>query len=269
MYAKKIKKNVLYFLLLVISSVCTEGSFAFDKHRVLEAATLEYPPYQYIENNQAKGIAVEIIKEAIRRTGVNGVNFSFYPWNRAVLMTKTGHSDILFNAGKNKERQQWGEYVESTLIQQKYVLFKIKDSSFSVSPDLNNEQDLIIAIRLGYLYGSGKFRQSIDTGKFKNVIFSKSTEQSVAILLSKKADLFVGDYLPVMHYLKKNGLLDKIDIVSELGTTDILVVLKWPTYILFSKKTISKQYVDEVNTVMEQMKLDGTYQRIYSKYVNF
>lgn len=257
------------FYLLILSHLMAELSHAFDKDRALVAATLDYPPYEYLQDGEAKGIAVDILREAARRTGVDEVIFNFYPWKRAVYSTRVGESDILFNAGKNQQRQRWGNYADSTLILQNYVLFKRKGEDIQVDPDFDNVDDLAIAIRAGYLYGSGAFRQALDSDKFDFVIHAESTRQNIDLLLSGRVDLFVGDYLPVIHYINTHGLADRIDIVTQPSATgEHLVVLIWPTYLLFSKATVSHEYVEEITTAIEQMKADGFVSRIFDRYNN-
>ena len=255
-----------YLSAIIISNFIIVNSFAFDKEQGLRAVTLEYPPYEYIDQNEPTGAAIEIVKEAVKRTGVHTISFEFHPWNWAVSMTKLGKSDLLFNAGKNKERKRWGHYVDSTLILQKYYLFKRKDTHITVNKQFDNVEGQSIAVRLGYLYGDGSFKQAIDNHKFGNIAYTYSTQQSVSLLLKNRVDFFVGDYDPVMHYLEKNDLLSDIDIVKQEDSIDALVVLEWPTYILFSKKNITKTYVDEVNEALEGMKLDGTYHSILEEF---
>ncbi|WP_414689262.1 MULTISPECIES: transporter substrate-binding domain-containing protein [unclassified Neptuniibacter] len=57
---------------------------------------MNYPPYQYIENERLKGIAADMIKEALTRTGPYQVDFKFYPWKRAVHLTEHSQSDLNF-----------------------------------------------------------------------------------------------------------------------------------------------------------------------------
>ena len=243
-----------------------EGN-AFEKDRPLKAATLDYPPYEYLENGEPKGIAVEIIQEALRRTGVSQVVFEFYPWNRSVHLVRSGNSDLLFNAGKNAARQQWGDYVESTLILQKYVLFKRKELTIQVNAQFDNVFNNTIAIRLGYLYGSGVFKQALEGGKFGEIFYSNSTKQSIDLLLGKRIDFFVGDYLPIMHFINKNNLMDRVDVVKESQDhSKNMEVLIWPTYILFSKKNIKHEYVNEVNSALQKMKADGYVERVLDRY---
>lgn len=256
-----LQRVVSFLCLIMFSSVL----FASEKNNILSGSTLDYPPYEYLENGQAKGIAVDLIREALSRVGHEQVDFHFYPWKRAVLKVQSGKSDMLFNAGKNKARQEWGMYVDSVLIQQSYVLFKRANEDFTVSPDFTNAKERIISVRRGYLYGSGAFRQALDSQSFNSVSLSDSTEQSVSQLLNKRADMFVGDLLPVMHYLKKNNLDDQIDIIKYQGEN--MEVLSWPTYLMFSKKTTSQQFVDQVYKAFESMKEDGTFQQITNSYV--
>lgn len=228
------------------------------------ASTLHYPPYEYLENGVAKGIAVDIIREALKRSGRPEVFFKFYPWKRAVYHTQHGDGDLLFNAGKNQQRQEWGYYVNSVLIQQSYVLFKLRNDHFSVLPDFSNTQDKVISIRQGYLYGSGPFRKALDSGRFLSVALADSTEQSVKQLLNGRVDMFVGDQLPVLYYLKQNGMDRYVDIVLYQG--EKLEVLSWPTYLLFSKSRTTPEFIQKVYIAMEEMKRDGSFQRIIRDY---
>ena len=230
----------------------------------LLASTLNYPPYEYSELGEAKGIAVDIIREALERAGVAEVDFNFYPWKRAVFSVQHGQSDLLFNAGKNSARQKWGYFVDSVLIQQSYVLFKRADQELQVAPDYSDSQQLAISVRRGYLYGDGEFRLALDQGKFADILYADSTKQSVDQLLEGRVDVFVGDLLPVKHYLKVQGLEAKIDIVKHRQQP--MEVLSWPTYMLFSKQRVSKAFVDQVNLAMEQMKSDGSFSEIVQRY---
>ena len=256
--------SINYLLAAVFIIGISTSAQAEQRDEGLVASTLHYPPYEYLENGEAKGIAVDLIREALRRVGEDKVSFQFYPWKRAVHLTQNGHSDMLFNAGKNKARQEWGFYTDSILIQQSYVLFKRADEDWGVSPDFSDSADKSIAVRRGYLYGSGSFRQALDSDKFSAVTLSDSTEQSVSQLLNGRVDLFVGDLLPVLYYLRQEGLEKEVDIVLNNG--DFMEVLSWPTYLLFSKQRSSNEFVQRVSNAMDDMKADGAFQAITERY---
>jgi polar amino acid transport system substrate-binding protein len=233
----------------------------------LRAATLEYPPYQFIVDGKATGFSIDIINEISARLVDTHIEFNFYPWKRAVFSAQSGRSDLLFNAGKNKARQEWGKYTQSVLIEQEYVLFKRRDSNIEIMPDFSGASSYSIAVRAGYLYGSGKFRDALDNNSFLGIEYSESTAQSINMLLGQRVDVFVGDYLPVMHYIKANNLIEKIEIINDpTQVATYLTVLEWPTYLLFNRQNISDSLVSRFDDTLMEMKRDGTYQKLYLKY---
>ncbi|MDE1463736.1 substrate-binding periplasmic protein [Spartinivicinus poritis] len=257
----------LLFLLFLVGLTIIRT--VFPDNRYITAATLQYPPYEYSENDIPKGLAIDIIREIFKRTTpTREVKFYFYPWARAVIQVKTGKNDILFNAGKNKTRQQWGRYVNSTLILQQYALFTRKGSNISLTSDLLNTQQYSIGIRRGYLYGSGALRQALDKGKFKTIYKTDSVEQSVHMLLAGRTDFFVADIIPTLYYLRKQALIDKLEMIKTPNNKN-LIVLEWPTYLLFSKKNFSKKFVANVEAILNNMKKDGTYSSIYQHYTTY
>ena len=260
------KMPVCCFFLFLFCLLLPTAAFSFAKNRPLEAATLIYPPYEYLAEGQPTGLAVKIIREAAKRVGINAVNFNFYPWKRAVMRTETGEADLLFNAGKNEERQLWGTYADSVLILQKYYLFKRRGSGFVLRNDYKGMETLRIGVRRGYLYGSGAFRNALDNNRFKKIIYTDSTEQSVRMLLANRIDLFVGDNLPVSYYLEQQDLFEQIDRTQDTETEKAAVVLTWPTYLLFSKKTVSPEFVQEMSQALEEMKQDGRFQQLVDEF---
>ncbi|GEM_PF-2539213 len=264
-------KLVLSVILMLISAsslaqVPLQALSQQDAQAQFDASTLHYPPYEYLEEGTPKGIAIELIRQAIKRVGDQTIDFNFYPWRRAVNSVQHGDTDMLFNAGKSEARQEWGHYVESTLILQNYVLFKRKASSIQINANFDNAKKFPIAVRTGYLYGTGLFRNALDRGQFSYVVQSETSMQSIDLLLNKRVDVFVGDYLPVMHYISKHNLEDQIDIVKEVGTYRNMSVLLWPTYLVFSKKRVSEAYVSKVTQALEGMKADGSYYAVFEKY---
>lgn len=235
----------------------------------LKAATLEYPPYQYTLNGKPTGFSIDIINEASSRLNDTKIEFSFYPWKRAVFLTKNGDSDLLFNAGKSEDRKIWGKYTQTVLIHQDYVLFKKRGTHIELKSDYSNANLYSIAVRSGYLYGTRRFRDALDNNRFLGVEYSESTIQSVNMLLGGRVDIFVGDHLPVMHYLKSNGLINDIEIIKDATQIESnLIVLKWPTYLLFNKQNVTDSFIEQFDKTLAEMKQDGTYKKLYDKYQN-
>ncbi len=84
---EKIAHSVLFaaFMLLGINAYSDE----------LKLVTLEFPPYEYSENGEIKGSAVEVVKEAFKRMG-QPIKINAYPWARAIKMVEGGEADAIF-----------------------------------------------------------------------------------------------------------------------------------------------------------------------------
>ncbi|GGI70132.1 substrate-binding periplasmic protein [Shewanella gelidii] len=257
-------KELRQICLLTLGFQCCNCVSAAER-KTLVANTLEYPPYEYTnDHGHASGLAIEIIDEVFKQIDNYNIRYEFYPWKRAVLHTQRGEADILFNAGVSDARKLWGNYANSVLINQTYVLFKRQDSNIAFKPDFSGFHQYSIAIKRGYLYGTGPFRQALDTGKFGAISISSSTQQSVKKLLHRRVDLFVGDYTPTMYAIRRAKLESVIDIVQD--DTGNAVVLTWPTYLLFSKQTVPIELVQQVTQVLDEMKQSGRYQQIVERY---
>jgi ABC-type amino acid transport substrate-binding protein len=63
------------------------------------------------------------------------------------------------------------------------------------------------------------------------------------------------------------GIGDDVHIVLKEGTDQPLVVSISPTYAVFSRKTVSPDYVERFNQALREMKADGTYARIVDAYL--
>ncbi len=112
-----------------------------DNERIIELVTLQYPPYEYEEDGEVKGIAVDIITEGFTRLGYE-VDITLYPWTRALNMVKNGDADGIFTAYKTEERLTFADYSNEILIQQSVSLFVTKGSNIQFDGDLNNVKDI-------------------------------------------------------------------------------------------------------------------------------
>ncbi len=252
-----ISRNVI----LILSLLSTSLTFG----KTFKGATLDYPPYQYRENNMIKGLAVDIIKESLQRLG-HGIDITFLPWKRAVLSVKKGKYDILFNAGKNDRRQKWAYYVEHPLIWQKYVFLAKKDSKIQLNKNFSNANNLRLGVRNGYLYGQGRLRKAMDQKHFREIIGVDSSRQSILLLNRNRVDLIVADYSVIAFELNRMGLADKVKVINDQETKAPLIALSWPTYMVLSKKTIPRNLKYQLEETLKKMEEDGTIKSIISKY---
>lgn len=228
----------------------------------LQFRTLENPPLEYTKDGQVAGLAADLVREATRRTG-HEAEIRIRPWKRVLLEIRKGTADAAFNAGRNAERSQYALFGEEVLIDERYVLFSHR--RLELPQTLDGVEDYVLGKQLGYFYGD-RFMQLLAGSRFKDVHTEQSITRNLKLLMAERTDLFVGDWLPTLYYLRELNASDEVFPVHQLGTDDPLTVSVSPTYVAFSRETVSPDYVDAFDAALREMKEDGTYESILQHY---
>lgn len=229
----------------------------------LQMRTLENPPLAYTaENGDITGVLVEGIREAVRRTG-HEVEFRIAPWKRVLKEVAEGNADAAFNAGLTEERQTWGLYNESVLIDETYVFFA--SEPMALSRELEEAPELRVGTQLGYYYGE-RFDQMLKDPPFRTLEVAQTIPRSLTLLRAGRTNVFIGDLLPTLFYLKELGMEDEIHIVREKESGQPLVGSTSPTYVAFSRRRVDPDYVQEFDQALRSVKADATFDAILEKY---
>lgn len=250
----------MHYLFLLLALISLNG--LADEKRSFVANTLISPPYIYQENEALAGSAIDLVNEMFRRAGEYQVKYVALPWKRAVMKVQSGEADMLLYAAKNESRKSWGRYVDSVLINTRFVLFKLRNKEIALSPDFSNGEKYRVAVRRGYIYKQSPFLDAINNKVFKSVVQSGSTAQSIELLMKDRIDFFIGDYRPVMHYLQQHGQERLFNTVKHENKT--MEVFQVPTFLLLSRKNTSPALQLMLYQALESMKADGTYDRLVS-----
>lgn len=229
----------------------------------LQIRTLENPPLEFMLDGNVIGVAVDLAREAARRTALE-VNVKIRPWKRVLYEVAEGRADAAINTGRSEEREAWGLFPDESLIDETYVLFSSRP--MSLPEDLSGIENLSLGNQLGYFYGE-RFHTQVTNDRFRSVDTTLTIERNLEKLVAKRIDLFIGDMLPTRYYIRRMGLGDEVHIVLKEGTKQPLVVSISPTYAAFSRKTISPEYVERFSQALKKMKEDGTYSRIVDSYL--
>lgn len=265
--------GILFLLLLLSLTACTNKPIGGndeipiesdtvkeekneDDNHIIELVTLQYPPYEYEEDGEIKGIAVEIIREGFSRLGYD-VSITLYPWTRALNMVKNGDADGIFTAYKTDERLEFADYSNEVLIQQSVSLFVIQGSNIKFDGDLDNVRKYSFGVVRDVSYG-----EKFDT-MFKNNEFAyeetNTGESNLQKLINGRFDILISNTFGALSIIKKEHISDQ---VIELKP----VVESVPSYIAFSKKRNLTDLRDEFDEILIVMKNDGTIDRIIDAY---
>lgn len=250
------KKIIFSMFILLLSTTMDAKS--------LTLVTLESPPSEYFENNTAKGINVDIVKEALKRIGYD-VDIQFVPWKRALLMVEKGQADGIIDAAYTQERAKYLHYPEEEIYVEEWYAFKKKSSEITLDEDFQNAKDIKLGISRGFVYG-GKIQKAIDNNMFKFLDESFNNELNIKKVYAGRFDMFLGIKRTILELAKKIGYENKISIVKMTGTDEDYLLSLSKTYLGFSKKNVSKKLVDNFSKALSSMKEDGTIAQINEKY---
>ncbi|WP_227992762.1 MULTISPECIES: substrate-binding periplasmic protein [Shewanella] len=116
---------------------CFFSQMAFAEHTVdlakLEYLTESYPPYNYIEDGEFKGIAIDLLNAALLQAShkPQDLNIRLFPWPRAYKMILKGSNRVLFSTTRTQEREplfQWAGPITST----KIVLIALTEEQINI-----------------------------------------------------------------------------------------------------------------------------------------
>lgn len=254
-------RSTLSIRLLAFALATLAGPLAA---KTLQMRTLENPPLEYTDKQgHVVGIAADLVREAVKRTGET-VDIRIYPWKRVIREVSEGHADAAFNTGLNAERQRWGIYPVTELVDETYVLFA--RTRLSLDPSLDGVAGLRLGSQLGYFYGDA-FQPHLQDHTFRSVDTVSTISHNLRKLVAGRIDLFIGDLVPTMYYVQTLGLSDQVHAVTTPGSDDPLVVSVSPTYVTFSRSRVDPEYVRRFSAALKSMKEDHTYDAIVERYV--
>jgi polar amino acid transport system substrate-binding protein len=220
--------------------------------------TLEYPPYEYTEGGQVKGLAVEVIREAFKQMG-HELTIEVYPWARSIDMFKAGQADGIFTFFRTPEREEFTYFSKEAVITQPITLWVPKDSKVVYGGDLAK-----MAIYRFGVVSKTSYGEVFDTTVKKGMIKTdeaNTIDNCIDKLLNARFDIWISNHYGGVYSLKK---AKKFDQVKELSPA----VQETPAYVGFSKKKNLEALRNEFDATLIKMKKSGLHGKIIKEYMD-
>jgi len=250
--SKKIISSVMFILILVMSFLVF-FSFAEDEFNLVEegkltvAVTQTFPPFGFMnEDGKLVGLAIELDREICRRLGLE-YNPIVIKWAGLLPSLEAGKIDYISNPMDITEERQKSVTFANAWIKSGGAVIVLKDSDIYTLEDLAGKT-------CGALYGStwAKYAEELNA----KVKYYDSDLLGVQDVLTGKIDADITDALVGGYAIKKGGyplrILDEYAAVVQKGH-----VFKKGNY----------ELVKAVNKVIDEIRADGTYLKITSKYL--
>jgi polar amino acid transport system substrate-binding protein len=187
-------------LALTVVTVCFSSDFS-QSPTSLTYLTEEYPPYNFQEKGELKGVAVELLQEIWKEIGVPEQNIKLVPWARGYIVVLNKKNTVLFSTTRSKEREDLFKWVGP--IKSNIIGLVAKKSKGIKIVSVND----IFKYKIGTVRGD--ISESLLEGfGYKVESKTKATQylHSIKMLNSNRVDLIANSFDVIMHIFKDQGL---------------------------------------------------------------
>ncbi|WP_421780858.1 substrate-binding periplasmic protein [Kiloniella litopenaei] len=214
-------------------------------------------PFVYRKNNgELTGIVVDGTREALKRIGLKLTIDHDKPWKRILYDLEQGNVDMVLGAYWNSERAEKYLYSEPLGTDELRVFVK-KENQFSFS----TPQDLIG--RSGMRLLGGSLGDDFDTfaKNYLDFIEVPKSDSMVVMLQNNRADYGILGYI---EGLQHTYALDLEETIIPLAVP----VLSNSMHVMINKDADCASRVDDMNKAIQEIKADGTLQKIIDAHLS-
>ena len=224
-----------------------------DKDTLIMATNAAFPPYEYVDGEEYKGIDVEIAQAIADDLGKK-LEIDDMDFDSIIPAITTGKADMsLAGMTVTEDRKKNVSFSDSyaTGVQ---VIIVPEDSDITGPDDLAN--DKMIGVQQGTT-GDIYCSDTPENGGFgeDHVIAYPNGASAVQALITGKVDAVVIDNEPAKAYVAENKGLKILD--TEYLTEDYAIAVAKD----------NTELLDKVNASLKKLKEDGTVQSIIDKYI--
>ncbi|WP_369601361.1 transporter substrate-binding domain-containing protein [Hahella sp. SMD15-11] len=245
---------------LLIAILLTFPALARSCERAYRLGWDPWPPYQYVnEQGVLTGLDIELMQAVFDAMGCE-IRFQQLPWKRQLLHLQRGELDVVSSASRTAEREAFGRYSiplrteRVVLLTQRNTLWQGKVRSLS---DLQHLPMRLVGT-IGYFYGDDFEALRPELLAQNRLMLVSSDQLAYQMLLNARADAMLADPVSAAAALQ---------LMGETGSVQVLApVHEAPTYALFSRKSVSRDFVEQFNLTVEQLQRRGILQEIVARY---
>ena len=239
---KKLTRTLVALCLIVLSF----QSLAQSKPLVLYG-NQSLAPFIFADGQQVSGLAVDMLHEINRRTGLN-MELRATEWQDAQQLVRDDQAQGLIYLNKSDERKQWLAFSRPFLTSE-FVMFTHKSSTHVYRPEE------AAGITLGY--ESAGFGESV-LSRFKNAksLAYANIADMLTGLENGDIDLAIADKWAGLYALSQLNIQNVIAVGRPLASEDTFIA-------------VAKQYEDiliPINRALYAMEQDGSKNQILGKW---
>lgn len=266
---------IMCFSMVALSSCGGYSGYDMESDTLVMATNAEFPPYEYKEGEEFKGIDIEIAQEIAKRMGKK-LEIKDVKFDAALLGVAEGKYDmVLAGLTVTEDRKKsmsfsdsYAKGVQVMIVAEGSTITSIddvfnydengdpvslKDPSIKVGVQLNTTGDIYSSSDVTG-WGFNDINEDGST-KTDRVVRLDNGALAVAALKNGQVDVVIIDEEPAKSYVEANEGIKILD--SKYAEEDYAIAVH--------KK--STELLSELNKVLAAMKEDGTLAAIVGKYI--
>jgi polar amino acid transport system substrate-binding protein len=246
-------KNAWSLCLLMLSLLLGYAAQVAAAETVtLKILTEENPPLNFSKDGEVTGLATEVVRDLVKRTGTRG-KIRLIAWQDGYQALLEQPDVALFSTVMTAERKPLFKWVGPLAVLDTN-LYALKGSATKVA-NLDDARKVNRIATVSKYYSE----QMLKAEGFTNTQSYPDREATVRALLDGKVQLLASSNLGMPAALKQvGGSLNDVEIAFTLST-DLF-------YVAFSEGT-SPQLVARWQDALDGMKRDGSFAKIYARWL--
>jgi len=214
----------------------------------------EFRPFNYLENNELKGITVEIADSIMGLLGINDRTIAFTTnWDSAFELVKTADNVALFTTNMTAERKNELQWVGPVTLSSTGFT-GLKSGNFEVTSVADAKNLPSVGVITGY-----STTETLENLDFANLVYFNTMNLAISSLYAGSVSS-VFDITQSVRAIADAGGMDA-NLLDEVYSYSTL-----QGYIAFSPGT-SSNTVESWRDKLDQLKKQGYVQTVYDKYL--
>ncbi|WP_461209087.1 substrate-binding periplasmic protein [Desulfocurvus sp. DL9XJH121] len=255
----RIQRILLALACAAVAFACAGPSAAFAGDGGLVVGCDDWPPYEYKEDGRFKGIAMEILQEALRRIEQPVASIEQYPWARGLRLLEGGGLDVLCSGVMDTARLGYVRYHQEPLVESRWALFVRSDDEERLAVrQLADLDGKALGIVRGYSYSMVVDEYLRTHG---HVVEVSSDRANLELLLRGRVDYVLCDLFNGLDLRRRMGAVRDVEPLEDVPFLPVVRV-----FVLFSRKRVPAALVDRFDEELRAMRVQGVVQGIVGRY---
>lgn len=247
---KKIVLSVLFFLIYILVAVPVFG-------QAIQVVTEEYPPFNYSENGKVFGFCTDVVREVLKRANLD-YSIHSYPWSKSYEIAQSQANVLIYSIGRNVEREPLFKWVD-VITRTEVYFFKMKSRVDIKIKTFDN----IKKYKIGAVRDDFRAQWLMKRGFEDQLQLVPDDRQNMRNLFDRKIDIF-----PIGELVAYNIAHQEGRAFNDLEKAMYIKDMSADLYMAFSNQT-PEVVVEKCKKTLFEIKKDGTYDKIKSKYAIF